>query len=1285
MIERLTLFALCLAAPLAWTPGPAVAQSCHDLELDTAAQKGAELTTLLKIANFRADVNYMGEIAGELEGFLNRCGEGRLALVCDYDCHLQLGRYSLFLASDLPFLSAAGAVSRNDTPLSPQGAQDIARQGLEVVERGLRFLARQQGASGGDPEGEEAVYRTFVRRLVLLSALKIQLLMSTGDTWYQTVSEARIKQLDFLLAEALGSTSGAGVESQPNLSKAYTNYEAALWTLVETKMDIPGESTYDDLRADLLILETELQRRLESIRRGHLFLGIDPLQFTTIRFEELERRIAESRARLERIEATIEAIVERWHANRQGEATRQLDEERTVRNQEINLIAHRIGKMEREAQVFALGVQEEINKVDAERDTFTFRQQIRNLEIALASKIAEFENRQQQLNGRRELDLIVLEKEAEIERRGELRWLLSWEMTQMNLDLQLSSIETQLLEYQRQKARSDNRRAQISKEVEQKERSLAIADLSIAQAEAEIERLELRRTEIHRKQRAVNREAACRLEAELAFVGAAPATPFAPEAGEAPCEVPAPAFTRSEYTRKLCGAGGEIGLRKKLANEQIRARAFVLQCVVGDTDFRDLTAMVGRDGMIAGGASDNPTLPEGVAVDCGSFSQTETDFARQIWEAETALFEKRKAQMEETRDEITDQIESIEIWIGGFMRTVQYLQAGLAAVEGVVAAFAAVPTITVAAAGLASGVYTEYRPATAAEKALGVARTLLATTLRIGQIETGLDQQLRNLGRQLTASRQQIESIDYTMAVKSLALHETHFQLAGRRAAGVDEIKELMLRDSLADLDCQSQQLGVDERIATLRAEHARQMAAMDLQSSENQLIDFDIAAQERRIEQTRAEIEILGRDIERLALADAQLVDDNTRVDELIAAAEGRRDRVLRAQLTVTGLADESQQATNAIAELRERQQQAMLALNETELGFIERRIADERSNTEEMVGELDRAIERGLKRAELTEKIRAFQAGVQEEIQGEEEDLMALVSQIDDPAERRNLFIANQETLADLLKGIPEYVVGKRRVLQTANLVLHLMRRRFAIVQAITGSSENWPSTYVKNATQLGQLVDDLDDERFFNEDQINIDAAQIVVPANSGFARRLALTDRVLFEVSPIAATEEEMRRRGFFSLWNPAKFTDQRNMTLIDLVIGVQYPCTGPQRNRYFLAHKGNGVVFRPLAEGSSEVGAQLVVGPERSSFHGFYNLADSQDDVNRVLDYWVRDRFQVRSFPRASGAGPPNDTTSVLPYLGAPLIGSYELAVGPADCTYDGAVFTLHFIFSSTGA
>lgn len=1261
-------------------PGQAQAQSCTDMAPDQALNHAGELTTLLKIANFRADVTYMGEVAQELETFLSACGDevtGRLAQVCNFECHVQLGRYQLFLAADLPFLSSASGVSRNDTPLSPQAAQDIARQGLEVVDRGLRILARQQGGGPG-AEGEEASYRSFVRQLVTLSALKIQLLMNTGDLWYQTVSEARVKQLDFMIADTLSAVGGAGLASQPNLFKANTNYEAALWVLVETRMDIPGDATYDDLRADLMLLENDLTERVGSVRKGFLFLNIDPLQFTTIPFGDLQARLAQTAQDLDGIEGKVETIVERWHANKLGEATRALDEDRTVRGQQVNLIAHQIGKLEREAQIFANSVQQEITAVDAERDSFGYRQQIRSMEIQLATKLAEFENQRRQITGRSELDLIVLSKEAASERRNELRWLLSWEMTQMNLDLQISSLQSQITEYDRQTARNANQLEQLARQREILEGQITTAESGIAQALDTIAEIDLRQTTLHAKTRAAQREDICGVEMQLAMLGEPIATPFVPLlTGEQPCQTPTPAFTRTDYTAQMCGTGGAPGLRAKILDGQMQARAFVLKCVVGDADFADLEPLVAQSQMI----STSLDLPaELAAVDCGSFTQSETAFAREMYDAEREAYELRRGDMETARDQLKSQLSEVEAWFALFNGTTQTAQIALTAIQAGYAVAAAIPKTTVCACGLASGAQAEVDPARPVLAALTAAQDILRTIIATGTVTQQNINQMNGLSQQITRLDQQVGQLDMDLDLKNQALIRTHFQLAGRRAEGIATLKEQVLQSSVAALDCSSQTLGIDEQVGRLRADHARQLATLDLQSSENELLGFQVSAQQRSIDRFHSQIEILRLELEKLALSEVQLQDDNTRVAELVAATNGRLARVQSAQATVNGLSAESSATTNVINELRDRQQAKMLALSDGELGFVEARIANETANTEVLVAGLNEAIGLGLKSSTLKSSILTFQGQIQAEVSAEQEKLTELVSQIDDPATRRNLFVASQETLADLMKGIPEYLVSKRRALEQANLLLHLMRRRFAVVNGVTGTDASLPEVYVRNATQLKALVEDIVDKRFFDERQINIDVAQIVIPANSGFARKLALTEAVDFEISPFAATDSLMKANGFFSLWAPNKFRERRNLTLIDAFVGTQYQCTGAQWNRFALSHRGSGFVFRPIAEGSREVSADVSVGPERLALQTFFNLADSQDEVNRVIRYWVQDRFQVRSFPRPNG--PPNDTQSALPYLGAPVIGSYRLTLQPSDCPFDNAVFTLYLIFAS---
>ncbi|WP_245441994.1 hypothetical protein [Mesorhizobium hawassense] len=1279
---RVLIALLLLIASLLLGPRAAWADSCQEMDVDAAASHAAELTTTLKIANFRADVKYMGDVALELEQFLSTCGDevtGRLAVVCDFDCHLQLGRYRLFLAADMPFLSSAGGVTRNDSPLSPQSAQDIGRQGIDVVDRGLRILARQQAGDGGTQAGADASYRTFVRQLVQLSSLKIQLLMNTGDIWYQTVSEARVKALDFMVTSALGSAGGTtSPAAQPNLSKAFTNYEEAMWVLVETKMDVPGDSTYDDLRADLLLQESDLTARMDSVKKGLLFLNIDPMQFTTIPFEDLQQALTESENRLNDVERNVETIVERWYANKEGEATRALDEQRTIRSQEVNLIAHKIGKLEHEAQTFATSVQQEINSVDAQKDTFTYRQQIRTLEIDLATKMAEFENQRQQINDRQELDLIVLSKEAEVERRNELRWLLSWEMTKMNLDLQISSLESQITEYDRQTARNANQLEQSVRQRQILQTQIENAQSGIAKANDAIAELHLQQTDIYARKRKVDRESICGIENQLAFIGSPTTEPFTPAlAGEQPCPTVVQAFTRTEYVNQMCGPDGHSGLRAQLLSSQIQAKAFLMKCVVGTADFSDLQPLIADQQMITA----NIPLPQELAnVSCGNFTQTETDFAKKIYESEKDYYAKKKSDLEEARSQVDGQLTEVIAWFAAFNGTTQAAQITLTAIQAAYAVAAAVPEIDVCACGLASGAGTKTDVSKPVKAALDAAQSILSTIIATGRVTQENINQINGLQQRITQLRQANEELDLDRALKARALIDTHFQLAGRLAEGSEEIKELTLQSSMANVDCQSQTLGIDQEIARLNADHKRLIAGLDLQAGENDLLSFQLTDQQRTIDRLNNEIGILNLELDKLALADQQLNDDNARIAQLVSATQGRIDRVKAAQTTVTGLADQSNASTNLINELRDRQKQQMLALNNDELAFIEKRITESKGNTEELVAGLNQAKDLGLKSRDLQDSILKFQGNIQAEVKDQQDQMTALVSQIDNPADRKNLFIATQDTMSDLMKGVPEYLVTKRRILENSNRLLHLMRRRFAVVQAFTGGVDTIPETYVRNATQLQELIDDIVNKRFFDERQINIDVAQIVVPANSGFARKLALDEKVDFEVSPFASTEALMKANGYFALWSPTKFRDRKNLTLIDAFIGTDYQCTGAQWNRFALEHLGSGFVLKPLAEGSSEVSADISVGPERLAFQTFFNQADSRDEINRIIRYWVQDRYQARKFPRLPG--PSNDSALILPYLGAPLIGSYRLSLQPSDCPFDGAVYTLYFIFAS---
>ncbi|MBF0314124.1 MAG: hypothetical protein HQK50_07720 [Oligoflexia bacterium] len=1275
----------------------AAPDDCGQLPLDQAVQKANSLTTLLKIANFRADVNYMGDLSVELKNFLRSCGGdsssgssgssdatgGKLALVCNYDCHLQLARYHLFMASDFPYLATSSGVNRNNTPLAPAELQKHAEQGLAILDRAFQVIGRQQASNN---------LREYYRQMNMLYSLKIRLLLVTGDIWYQTVSEARAKRLGYLLSESVGIPGDPGRNGDPNMTRAKVFYEQASWAIIEAKSDIPGDTSYDDLRTDLLVLESDAKTRLNSINQGLLYLNIDPDQFTSINFDDLKNELERVKDSLLQVESYVQSMVEQWYRNKQGENTRQIDENRVIKSQQTNLIAHRIGKLEGLAKEYSASISKDMNRLEGERDSYEYRSRIRQLELELTRKLEELQNRRQSLLLKKENDLIIMSKEAEMEKRNELRWLLNWKLTQMNLDVQIESLRAQITDYDRQKKRNDNRLEQIKLEEDQKKISIEMANQRIAEMNKRIEEITYRKNELYRQRREVTRQGICQIEEELSYVGEAVVMPFTPISGESACSSSTPAFTLRAYTEKMCGPDGNSGLRSKMLQQKVSARAFLVKCVMGSADSNDLKAVPGGMPLPASlvykdtNIGSDPTLTtkldaELASVNCADFKANEREFAKQIWDQEILRSQRNKEDLQERIKNLQKSINDLSGALDALVNSTKTFDVVLAAAEMAVMLSAAIPKTTVHVQGMSSGTSTEIDTARAVQAKLESVRGFLASLFQMGKLQIEQMREIEKLNREIKSLERAVGTIDVDLTAKSLALHRAHFELAGRISMTKSEIQDLYLQEQLADFDCKNDIRTIDQRVAALNAEHRRLIATINLEASQNDLLSYEISAQEHGIALALDEIKIIGSQMEHLNTQRNQLVDDNNDVFKIIDSINKRIERVNSTKGEVEVLASASDQVTNVINELRERQKGAMLALTDNELELVESRLKSEPGATEELVDILKKSAEVGLKNKELQAKILQVQEDTAKAVNKEQEELLTLVSKIDDADEKKNLFIASEEKIAEITRGLPEYLSSKRRELEHANLLLNLMRKRYNTVLALTGpdglSKETSP--YVKNAAGLTDMVNNIIRSRFFNEKQINIEVAEIVVPSTSGFTRAFSKNGHVKFEFSPNVLSDEMMAERGYFSLWNNEKFTVSRNLTIVDLLVGVQYTCSGDVRNSVQLIHKGSGMVFNNISENSTEVVPTLVTGPARSYVIPFYNLATAQDRVNSILDYW-EGRFNVRNFPQLPG--PINDTSAILPFMGAPLIGTYELIRRPSRCGFEDAVFTFYVIYSS---
>ncbi|MBF0365636.1 MAG: hypothetical protein HQK50_08695 [Oligoflexia bacterium] len=1301
MIKQTLFFVplLLLAVSITFSGVSRAAANCNQLSLDESIKQANKLTTLLKIANFRADVTYMGQLVAELKQFLSSCGDldgGKLAMVCNYDCHLNLARYHLFMASDFPFLATANGVNRNDSPLAPQQLQKHADEGVAILDRAFKVIGRQQAGNLEDTDtGAGQSLREFYRQQNMLYLLKIQLLMVSGDIWYQSISEARSKRLGYLITTNVGVVGDPGREGDYNLTRAANFYERASWVLIEARTDIPGESSYDDLRAELLSFDNDLKQRLTSINNGLLYLNIDPEQFTTISFADLQEEMRVVQNNLQNAESTVQALVEQWHHSRQGEDTRQIDENRIVQGQQANLLAHKIGKLESLSKEYTAKISVDLNKVDEARDSAEYRQRVRQMEIDLSTKLEELSHRRENIQLKQALDLIINNKESSMEQRNEIRWLISVALTDLNFRMQVASLENQKTEYQRQLERNQNRIEQISFEQKQKELAIANDHNRIEEMQKKIEELTYRKQELYLRQRAVVRESLCQIEDELLFIGQPISQKFTPIAGESACLAINPKYTLAAYVKEMCGTEKpdgtrDGGLRGMLHRQRVSARAFLVRCIMGEADAEDLMAI--KDGFslpkeLSYGSfevtSEDPSPKSTLAeeldkVKCGTYTASEKAFAKQIWEQEKLRAENAKS---EVATKVTALNKSMENLSGAF----RYVTEGVKGIEAVVLAAEAAVMVAAAMPTVSTGgptcTFSTFDGARAVQAKLESVRAALQAMFEYGKFRVEHKREMERLQREVDDLALSVKAIDIDLTSKALALHRAHFELSGRVAGTKYEIQELLLQGKISDFDCKNEERGVDERVSQLSSEHKRLLATIDLGTSQNKLLDYEIDGQMKGISRAQNEIAIYQIQKQDLEVQVKQANADNTHITQLVASLNERISDVTTTKNQVDNYSLESQKVTNIIVDLQKQQQQSLLALSEHELNYVETRLHHEKSNTDELLELLGKAQALTEKNHELQTLLLQSQVETAKAINQEQDALLQLVSQVDSGEEKKNLFIASEESIAELLKGLPEYLSFKRRELETANLLLHLIRKRYNTIVGLTGpeGSSAETSAYVKSATQLATLVNNITRARFFNEKQVKIDMAEIVIPSTSGFVRTFAKNGRVLFELSPRVTSASDMEERGYFTLWDKNKFGSNRNLSLIDILIGVQYSCTGDHRNNFTFIHKGSGVMFNKIAPDSDEIVPSLFVNQARSYVTPFYNLTTEHDRIKAILDFW-RGRFDVRKFPPLPG--PINDSDSKLPLLGAPLIANYELIQEPSSCGYDDAVFTLYVIFAS---
>ncbi len=489
----------------------------------------SNFTQSLRIALSQGDVTEMQDLVTKnYAGKLASCSRPTLKVLCDISCFDAIGQYYLFMSNEIAYYYSKN--DSNKTIATADELQSYVNEGMKVVNTAKEFL-EENGASAGASGG----YRAFVIDTTRFDILKIRLYMATGDNWYQSMSEQWLKRLDSMIAAVVEEPNGSSASSS---ALAVTNYEEALWTLTETMMGIPDDPSFASFAKELVVLNDEINRRIESVNNGYLYIGIDPMANSFRSVADLKADLKEVTAKVAEIEGKVETNLESWLKAKQNQQFEDLNTKANNGELSVSLSSYKIAKIETEANALNNLLQEEGSKIatavsklqndaTAQQAEFELTTSKIQIQFELQKRLKEINDRLTLLQGKKELDALNF-KEGRLQQDIEnLKWIMNWDIAKTNLDLQKSSYETQKAGYLRELASNSYKRSQALFQVEQLKTSIKELETASSSSDNDKKKYEDQQTNIGKDQLAAAKAEICNLEDKIARFGGSPATPLA--------------------------------------------------------------------------------------------------------------------------------------------------------------------------------------------------------------------------------------------------------------------------------------------------------------------------------------------------------------------------------------------------------------------------------------------------------------------------------------------------------------------------------------------------------------------------------------------------------------------------------------------------------------------------------------------------------------------------------------------------------------------------------------
>ena len=1223
--------------------------------LKALIQDGQRHIRDLKIAKTRGDLVGMGEAFGALHtGILKNCSEEEKAAICGYECHFELAEYHLFMASEISYYYSKSA-SSIDSPLLKQ--EELAAHvidGLEIVKSGTKALSYQNKD-----------LRDFFNQVGKFNLLKAKLLMAAGDNFYQGMSRSRIDRMNYVM----GSVIDPDTPKPQNIQDARAYYRDAHWTIQEAMMDTPETSEFDSLNAEIRNLAFKLARRMDSLDKGYLFLGVDPEHFTALSVDQLRTELRTLGARIGTVEEKIDLTIQSWLTTKANHDTATLNN--SMREQELNIAksSYRIAKMNDAATEFSNDISTQISSLQSLSAGIEYEIRREQMTYQLKMKLKELESRTRLISTRKEVDILSFEENSLVQDISDLRWMMNWSIALANLDLQVSTFESQIKEHEGQVRTKRSEQTKLENSKLTASENIKISGERILTARELIKSLKLQKKDIFNADKSVIDSQICKTMIKMVNLNGEILQPYIPP----DCTLSQPSVSQESYEDFMCKE--ETGLRHKLQEQKIETVTQTL-CTIG---VDALPEHIKND--------ENLNLQE----ECQGISVIEK--AQEIFTKEQNLALERSKNLGEQRRRLKSHIDTI---INNF-DDAQFLRSKLKSMqvtaETALLASASLPDTAKCACGMSSGIKITTKPAQAATAAYNIFSNALNHGIDWISFVNQNQEMIDRLKLDLASISDRYEEQRFQEELQNLHALKAVMEIKGNAQDIGHEIQGLLIEDDMIQMDCDSAASDLLENIALTRETYRGLLAQLDSLTLNNVSIDSAIAEQESHIRTQESLIVIEEANIENIGISIASLEDEIGVIQSIKADVDSRKSLVTNLKANVQGLELEAERKKQALEELKSLKLSKTIALSDEELSQVETVINEDSSFTPGLVKNINELKDLGILSADLQSELGSFQESLASEIALERESMLNYVdNQLSTLPESDKIFLASQEELAALARGVPEFINSKKHLVERANQYLALLRYKTGALLSLasktpfTDPSLDTP-TFIRTRAELSDALDMIDDEFWSvnsttHESQIFINRSRITIPNSSGFARSLSENHEVSFEISP----EGQNPQLGHYAIWSSdfdsTTSGGNQNLLLVDFHMVVDFEQTDCISRKVALKHLGYGYVFKQMSENDPTLVPMLRVHNERVKTPAYETQKDTAGSLlDKAIEYWKSDHY-IQSFLTVA---PPNEPgQAVVPLMGMPLIGSYKMKIEPPSegCSYEEATFILHFFYST---